>query len=1124
MDKAIRRRVRGGITYNMKLLIRGAKGTGKTSLFQRLRGEPIPETHQSTPQLQSATINWNFRVNSEENVRCEVWDVVDRGFVPSPSDLTDEDDGAGAGPPLSAGPGAPNGAVASPSDIGAGSVETGGLQNGGGLSSSAAAAAAAAAATVSSSMMNGAHAVATVDASTVDVYHEAHGVVFLLDVTKWDTLEYVKQQLDEVPVHIPTLVLGNFRDLGSQRKIFKEDIQELLYGSTDRPQPQQWRRPHELLYFECSLLNCYGLKSLHQYFGIPFLQLKLATIRQQARIVEGEFAHLKHDLQANISEQRYVDYVEHIKATGSDIRTGRRVVASGSIPPTPKGNRTVTSDEGHEAHVKTSPQNGESIRRPSVSAGDESDVVINDNVQGAPPVLPPADNSASEPPPEEDKSVLALDAEDLPARSSSVVIQAAPPLKFEHQESVASVPDEVTEDTVASADDGAVRSPQGNGNIAKAESVTPSRPRKASVEEVVDLADFQVPKTRNSDLDHFYSEDESDENGDGSDEDVVVSAVDVAMKQAVSGVYHKQLGSAVPTPARFGIRAKKPTSITSSSVERPSEGNSEFIPWIVTKTKPRNQSDQSDEFMESGHDSQLPDKCETVEATAVSEVIEPDSPREQESLEVPRDQKGEIQPMVPSNKEEDGGVAEDQELLSTGSDTAQEVVAIATADDVCTGNLESADECEGHVDDASPVDQATKTPTLSRAPQYAEGSSSAASATAPDVPTESEEGVRILPDDCEPSSSTTENDVGASEGSDEDPGIATTSKEMESFFSGEDEDDSDTPTTSRRSPTKAAETAKPASSLSPSTRGEFEMVMNDGDQGDGAMENPLSLSALQASLPMPGSGSGSAPQAPERWSVLKTINQRPEMLMSDDEDEDDGAMTTPLHLSDLQASLPIPFSTPSAALVATASSSVVPTNDLEAFLNESDSDSDVEVLSSSNTARRSSPVVAGGLSTRRQYTGVHGRVASSDDDDEDEEDDRFASYSISKKNKSERKRQQKDELRQLNAALEQKSAWDEEQPSADSSVGNADVMAAIRKAQEEAMRMLPSPSTPKADEEEPSSSKSRHKHKKSHKKSRRDDKDDDGSAKASKSKKSSRKSASSSRSKKRDAHMDDELS
>ncbi|CAH0474292.1 unnamed protein product [Peronospora belbahrii] len=106
---------------------------------------------------------------------------------------------------------------------------------------------------------NKAHAMAVVDASTVIVYHEAHGAIFLLDITKWDTLEYVKQQLDNVPVDVSTLVLGNVRDQGTQRKVFKEDIEEMLYGSSIRPQQQQWRRRTELLYFECSLLNCSGL-------------------------------------------------------------------------------------------------------------------------------------------------------------------------------------------------------------------------------------------------------------------------------------------------------------------------------------------------------------------------------------------------------------------------------------------------------------------------------------------------------------------------------------------------------------------------------------------------------------------------------------------------------------------------------------------------------------------------------------------------------------------------------------------------------------------------------------------------------------------------------------------------
>ncbi|KAF1779189.1 P-loop containing nucleoside triphosphate hydrolase [Phytophthora cactorum] len=477
MDKAIRRRVRGGITYNMKLLVRGAKGTGKTSLFQRLKGEPIPDTHQSTPQLQSATIKWSFRQHLEENVKCEVWDVVDKGFVP-----VETDEGAEEGSTRTQNA----------------SAEHGGLQSGG----------------------------AIVDASTVDVYHEAHGVIFLLDVTKWDTLEYVKQQLDNVPVHIPTLVLGNFRDQGAQRKIFKEDIQELLYGSSDRPQPQQWRRPMELLYFECSLLNCYGLKSLHQYFGIPFLQLKLATIRQQMRIVEGEFTHLKHDVQATISEQRYADYVEHIKATGSDIRTGRRGSGNENTPPAASRSNLVRLSPKESDQTKSTTQRD--------GADDDVSVVVKENSAETPPKasteVAAVVTEASEAPQQQQEVAQSQDMEDLPARTNSVVIQAAPRLKFEHKESVASLPDDIPEDEARRMKMG-LHCPKN-----KAARRHSTRPRKASVEEVVYLEDFQVPKVRVSDLDHFYSESESDEDVGEDDEVVVVAPVDRSM----GGVSHKQ--------------------------------------------------------------------------------------------------------------------------------------------------------------------------------------------------------------------------------------------------------------------------------------------------------------------------------------------------------------------------------------------------------------------------------------------------------------------------------------------------------------------------------------------------------------------------------------------------------
>ncbi|EQC28465.1 hypothetical protein SDRG_13793 [Saprolegnia diclina VS20] len=269
MDKVIRKKVRGGLTYNMKLLIRGERGTGKTSLMARLQGQPIPPTHEPTREIQTASIQWTMQTH-EDTVKCELWDVVDVG-IPS------ED-------PIEA---------PSPDAVGR-------------------------------------HPVALVDAQAVDVYQNAHCVIFLMDITKYSTLEYVRTQLDLVPVHIPTLVLGTFRDLRKddvtlKRAIFKDDVQTLLYGSHKDHKLPGFRRPSEVHYFEASLSNCYGLKALHTYLGVPFLHLKVATVKQQLRLLETELASTKAQVDVSIAGQKYSDFVANL--AGADVKTGRRVAA-----------------------------------------------------------------------------------------------------------------------------------------------------------------------------------------------------------------------------------------------------------------------------------------------------------------------------------------------------------------------------------------------------------------------------------------------------------------------------------------------------------------------------------------------------------------------------------------------------------------------------------------------------------------------------------------------------------------------------------------------------------------------------------------------------------------------------
>ncbi|KAG2914650.1 hypothetical protein PC119_g5958 [Phytophthora cactorum] len=1148
MDKAIRRRVRGGITYNMKLLVRGAKGTGKTSLFQRLKGEPIPDTHQSTPQLQSATIKWSFRQHLEENVKCEVWDVVDKGFVPVETDEGAEEDSTRTQNA---------------------SAEHGGLQSGGGLSAEASAAAAAAAA----AMQNGTHSVAIVDASTVDVYHEAHGVIFLLDVTKWDTLEYVKQQLDNVPVHIPTLVLGNFRDQGAQRKIFKEDIQELLYGSSDRPQPQQWRRPMELLYFECSLLNCYGLKSLHQYFGIPFLQLKLATIRQQMRIVEGEFTHLKHDVQATISEQRYADYVEHIKATGSDIRTGRRGSGNENTPPAASRSNLVRLSPKESDQTKSTMQRD--------GADNDVSVVGKENSAGTPPKasteVAAVVTEASEAPQQRQEVAQSQDMEDLPARTNSVVIQAAPRLKFEHKESVASLPDDIPEDEVSKDEDGPALSQEQSSKTPVTSNASSTRPRKASVEEVMHLEDFQVPKVRVSDLDHFYSESESDEDVGDDDEVVVVAPVDRSM----GGVSHKQrfidsdssdsdevesAGSRLiqqeraprkSSPRRSAI---KQASTAGQTAPRPLQSStsppSPHLPPSVSRPNQRSRpgSPARVESSTSVDDPQaVPREVSPKQRQSSSPVrvvtqippVAPSTPPSASPMRHSSPRNKSDNPVVQTHDEtreslsqgggevkqetsssEEPGLPGTEVVVESISPRVQESLSISTKHEISKSPVASTRaSSEDETEDADIIDSVTTHTAINKELDASILPVKGGTPAIEDDANSEPEDVDRVPTTDRDSNLIEKESEGASADGDMDglDDVAASSNELNTFLADDDSDGGDDDDNALAAPQEnvvKAEEPVVSKALLPDV-----LTSDGGHDEDTPNRNEsidISLSSLQASIPMPETSAHSFASALSgSMDSTNSATRGQEEVSGHYHKRNHDEAGDLLSLSSLQASLPLPAlrlsdlqTSPSKALASKAIvpdfATVVPSNDLEDFLNESDSDSE-----------NAPPTYAEPQSSRQ---GSRRAMVESSDDDDEEDLDRFESYSISKKNRSERRRQQKEDLRQLNAALDLDN--DPFAPSmsavavSDSSFGSSDVMEAIRKAQEEAMRMLPTDHAP-ADDADSASSKKKHRHK--HKKEQKHKKRDGEGSSKDKSKKSSRKSGSSSRSKKRRPHVEDDL-
>jgi GTPase SAR1 family protein len=179
MDEALQKRFAKGIQFNMKIVLKGDRNTGKTCLFNRMGGKPFQEAYIPTMEIQVTSILWSYKVTSD-TVKVEVWDVVDKGKVQKKEtkgglkifnttpDEEEEEEGEGEGRKK------------------------------------------------------------VLDATFLNVYKGCNGVVLVFDMTKMWTWKYVERELPKIPVDIPVIVLGNFRDLGEHRVKTRDEIHMFL--------------------------------------------------------------------------------------------------------------------------------------------------------------------------------------------------------------------------------------------------------------------------------------------------------------------------------------------------------------------------------------------------------------------------------------------------------------------------------------------------------------------------------------------------------------------------------------------------------------------------------------------------------------------------------------------------------------------------------------------------------------------------------------------------------------------------------------------------------------------------------------------------------------------------------
>jgi len=217
MSHKLQKKFAKGCNYNMKIVIRGDKNTGKSCLLNRLQGGNFKEEYCPTEEINVESINWSYK-NTEDIVKVEVWDVVD--VAKRRKKLAGLKVDNGTDEPEEFEPG--------------------------------------------------------LDAQFLDVYKQSHGAILIFDITKLWTFDYVKSEVCKVPSSIPILILANFVDQAHHRQVTKLEIGDFVENIV-----RQGSQPAEVRWAECSLRNGFGLKFLHNFFNIPFLTLQRESLVRQ---------------------------------------------------------------------------------------------------------------------------------------------------------------------------------------------------------------------------------------------------------------------------------------------------------------------------------------------------------------------------------------------------------------------------------------------------------------------------------------------------------------------------------------------------------------------------------------------------------------------------------------------------------------------------------------------------------------------------------------------------------------------------------------------------------------------------------------------------------------------------
>ncbi|XP_063708560.1 rab-like protein 6 [Culicoides brevitarsis] len=180
------------------------------------------------------------------------------------------------------------------------------------------------------------------DAEFLDVYKGTHGVLLVFDITKQWTFDYVVKELPKISGDIPVLILGNHCDMAHHRVVSMGQALALI-------EEHNVDRATEVVYAESSMRNGFGLRLLHKFLGLPFLQLRKQTLLTQlqrnekdneiclmeiSEFLKSENADYTKFLDNLVNKRREVADQNSVKLDTVHTANGANTVANPALVPT----------------------------------------------------------------------------------------------------------------------------------------------------------------------------------------------------------------------------------------------------------------------------------------------------------------------------------------------------------------------------------------------------------------------------------------------------------------------------------------------------------------------------------------------------------------------------------------------------------------------------------------------------------------------------------------------------------------------------------------------------------------------------------------------------------------------